>query len=86
MFRGADARLDIFGLLKTKPEARRLVRELLNEYFNWDVIDGIPNIPKDAGDTTRVNCIIDFFNDLAYNNPEVFQQFLKEKPNGTESK
>lgn len=83
MFKGRDARLDIFRLMRTKPEARRLVRELLNEYFNWDVIDGIPSIPKDANDTTRVNCIIDFFNDLAYNNPEVFQQFLKEKPNGT---
>lgn len=83
MFKGADARFDIFNLMKTKPEARRLVRELLNEYFDWDVIDGIPKIPKDANDTTRVNCIIDFFNDLAYNNPEVFQQFLKEKRNGT---
>lgn len=83
MFKGADARLDIFRLMKTKPEARRLVRELLSEYFNWDVIDGVPNIPKDANDTARVNCIIDFFNDLAYNNPEVFQQFLKEKHNGS---
>jgi hypothetical protein len=84
VFKGKDARLDIFNLMKTKPEARRLVRELLTEYFNWDLIDGIPNIPKDASDTARVNCIIDFFNDLAYNNPEVFQQFLKEKPNGTD--
>lgn len=82
MFKGREAKLDIFNLMKTKPEARRLVRELLTEYFNWDVIDGIPHIPKDADDTTRVNCIIDFFNDLAYNNPEVFQQFLKEKPHG----
>lgn len=81
MFRGTDARRDIFNLLKAKPENRRLLRELLVEYFNWDVLDGVPKVPKDASDESRINCIIDFFNDLAYNNPEVLKEFLKEKPN-----
>lgn len=79
MFKGENARKDIFNMMRMKPEARRIVRELLNEYFNWDILDGIPHIPRDADDNTRVNCIIDFLNDLSYNNPEVFKEFLKEK-------